>query len=395
MTKDESMTKSELRTRLRGRFSHGSSGTRFWSLICLAAWLAACVACPAAEATLKNAFKNDFRIGAALNRSQFYEENSNVVALIKAQFNTITPENVLKWGLVHPSAAGFDFTAGDRYVEFGEQSQMWIVGHTLIWHNQTPNWVFQDEKGNRVDRDTLLKRMREHILTVVGRYKGRIGGWDVVNEAVDEGGKLRKTPWLEIIGEEYLLHAYQFAHEADPKAQLYYNDYALENEAKRKGAMALIKKLQAGGIPIAAVGLQGHYKMDWPKPAEVEATISDFASLGIKVNITELDVDVLPAANKYRGADINERAEHRVELDPYATGLPDEVQQKLAKRYSELFSVFVKHRDVITRVTFWGVTDGDSWLNDWPVRGRMSYPLLFDRQGQPKPAFQAVIAAGR
>jgi endo-1,4-beta-xylanase len=234
--------------------------------------------------------------------------------------------------------------------------------------------------------------MRDHIHTVVGRYKGRIKGWDVVNEALNEDGTLRQTPWLKIIGEDYLIKAFQFAHEADPQAQLYYNDYSLENEPKRNGAIQLIKKLQAAGVPIYGVGLQGHDKLDWPTVEQQDATIKAFAALGIKVCITELDIDVLPRANRNQTADVNATAQMQTNLNPYANGLPDSVQQALARRYAELFRVFLKHRDVIDRVTFWGVTDGDSWLNDWPVRGRTSYPLLFDRAGQPKPAFDAVIA---
>jgi len=340
--------------------------------------------------TLKEAFKRDFLIGAAINQDQFFERDTRGVPIITNQFNSITPENVLKWESVHPEPGRYSFDGPDRYVAFGEKHRMFIVGHTLIWHSQTPRWVFEDAKGATVDRQILLERMRDHIHTVVRRYQGRIKGWDVVNEALDEDGTLRQTPWMKIIGEDYLVKAFEFAHEADPSAQLYYNDYSLENEAKRKGAVELIKKLKARGVPIYAVGLQGHDKMDWPTVQQQSETIVAFASLGVKVNITELDVDVLPRASQHRGADISLNVELRSELDPYANGLPESVQQALAKRYAELFQVFRKHGDVIDRVTFWGVTDGDSWLNNWPVRGRTSYPLLFDRAGKPKPAFYTV-----
>jgi endo-1,4-beta-xylanase len=348
-------------------------------------------AAPANQPALKDVFKKDFLIGAALNQNQFTGRDQRGLPIITTQFNSITPENVLKWESVHPEPGKYNFEGPDRYVAFGEKYRMFIVGHTLVWHNQTPRWVFEDAKGGPVDRQTLLDRMRDHIHTVVGRYQGRIKGWDVVNEALDEDGSLRQTPWMKIIGEDYLVKAFEFAHEADPSAQLYYNDYSLENEAKRKGAIDLIKKLKARGVPVYAVGLQGHDKMDWPTPQQQSETIIAFASLGVKVNITELDVDVLPRASQHRGADISLNVELRAQLNPYANGLPDSVQQALAKRYAELFAVFVKHSDVIDRVTFWGVTDGDSWLNDWPVRGRTSYPLLFDRTGNPKPAFQAVV----
>jgi len=344
-----------------------------------------------AQTTLKQAFKNDFRIGAALNEAEFSGENTGAVAIIKAQFNTISPENVLKWESVHPEPGKFNFAAADRYVDFGVKNKMFIVGHNLIWHQQTPKWVFEDAQGKPVDRDTLLARMREHILTVVGRYKGRIGGWDVVNEALNEDGTLRKSPWEKIIGDDYLLKAYQFAHEADPKAELYYNDYSLENLPKRKGAIALIKKLQAQGVHIAAVGLQGHYKMDWPTTNQVDETIKAFSALGIKVAISELDIDVLPSATQSQGAEVSMNFALQAKLNPYTNGLPCSVQQKLAQRYADLFSAFLRHSDHMSRVTFWGVTDADSWLNNWPVRGRTSYPLLFDRDDKPNLAFDAVM----
>jgi endo-1,4-beta-xylanase len=347
------------------------------------------------QATLKEAFKDDFRIGAALNPSEFTGANSNADAIILAQFNTISPENVLKWGSVHPIAGQFDFSQADRYVKFGLRHGMFIVGHNLIWHEQTPRWVFEDGDGNPVDRATLLQRMREHIFTVVGHYRGRIGGWDVVNEALNEDGTLRDSPWRKIIGDDYIVKAYQFAHQADPKVQLYYNDYSLENLPKRQGGMALIKKLQAAGVPITAIGLQEHDSLSWPATNQVDETISAFGALGIKVMITELDIDVLPSAWENHGADVSENVELQSKLNPYPNGLPDSVQQQLAQRYADLFSVFVKHRSTISRVTFWGVTDADSWLNNWPVRGRTSYPLLFDRNCQPKPAFAAVIRTAR
>ena len=340
--------------------------------------------------TLKDAYKNDFLIGVAINQKQFTGEDTNGAALIKAQFNSISPENVLKWEAIQPRPGtnGYNFEPGDRYVEFGEQNGMYVIGHTLVWHSQTPRWVFLADDGtNYCDRETLLKRMHDHIQTVVGRYKGRIKCWDVVNEALQDNGQLRKSPWLKIIGDDYIAKAFEYAHEADPDAVLRYNDYSLENEPKRKGALALIKKLQAGGVPVSAVGLQDHANMSWPSVEQEDATISDFASLGVKVMITELDVDLL---RRSQSADIAEM-QRQVASNNYTNGLPDSVQQALAKRYADLFSVFLKHRKDIALVTFWGVSDGDSWLN----RGRMNYPLLFSRDHQPKPAFDAVIKAAQ
>jgi len=357
---------------------------------------AAPAASPVDARTLKGAYDGKFMMGAALNEAQFSERDTRGAALVKAQFNAITPENVLKWERVHPRLDGYDFAASDQFVAFGERNGMFIVGHTLLWHQQTPRWVFQDASGNRVSRDTLLARLRDHIHTVVGRYKGRIKGWDVVNEAVDEDGSLRKTPWLEIIGPDYLAKAFQWAHEADPSAELYYNDYSVENAPKRAGVVALVRDLQAKGVRITGVGLQGHNRIEWPSLAQQDSTIAAFAALGMKVMITELDIDVLPrVTQRPPSADVSLTAAPDPKLDPYAAGLPDSVQQVLAKRYGDLFGVYMKHRNTISRVTFWGVADGDSWLNNWPVRGRTSYPLLFDRAGLPKPAFDAVIRAAK
>lgn len=350
---------------------------------------------PMDAATLKDVFAGSFLVGAALNQAQFTEQDQRGAAIVKAQFNTVTPENILKWESVHPRPGVYDFAAPDRYVAFAERNGMFIVGHTLVWHQQTPRWVFQDANGNAVSRDTLLARLRDHIHTVVGRYKGRVKGWDVVNEAVEEDGTMRRSPWFTIIGEDFLLKAFEYAHEADPQAELYYNDYSLENAPKRNGAVALIKRLKEQGARVTAVGLQGHNKMDWPTLPQQDSTITAFAALGVKVMITELDVDVLPRAMQSQGAEVTLNATPVAGLNPYAAGLPDSVQKALAQRYADLFGVYLKHRNAITRVTFWGVADGDSWLNNWPVRGRTSYPLLFDRAGRPKPAFDAVIRAAR
>jgi endo-1,4-beta-xylanase len=344
--------------------------------------------------TLKESFKSDFMVGAALNRRQFAEEDARALPLIKSHFNSISPENQLKWQYIHPLPDKYDFADADRYVTFGEKHGMQIIGHTLVWHNQTPAWVFEDSKGNPVDRDTLIGRLREHIHAVVGRYKGRIKGWDVVNEALNADGSLRQSKWMKIIGEEYITKAFQFANEADPQVELYYNDYSLENEPKRNGAVRLIQKLQAQGVRITGIGLQGHNKLHWPSVQQQDLTIAAYARLGLRVNITELDLDVLPVVSEDIGPGIKLDEKNQPKLNPFTIGLPDDVSKEQARRYAELFSVYVRYRDVIDRVTFWGVTDGDTWLNNWPVRGRTNYPLLFDREGKPKAAFDAVVKTG-
>jgi endo-1,4-beta-xylanase len=343
------------------------------------------------QPTLKDAYKGCFLVGAALNPAQFSGEDLRESALVKAQFNSISPENVLKWEIVHPQSDTYDFSLADKYVEFGERNHMFVIGHNLVWHSQVPRWVFEDKNGDQVSREVLLERMREHIRKVVGRYKGRINGWDVVNEALNEDGTLRQSLWMKIVGDDYIEKAFRYAHEADPKAELYYNDYSLESEAKRKGALELVRKLKAKGVPITGIGLQDHVHMDWPTADRIDATITEFGKLGVNVMITELDVDVLPAATSGQTADVSLNVASDPKLNPYPNGLPEPVQQELSKRYADLFGAYVKHCGLVSRVTFWGVTDKDSWKNDWPVKGRTNYPLLFNRHAQPKPAFEAVI----
>jgi len=340
--------------------------------------------------TLKQAFENDFYVGAALNYDQVAGKDADAIAVVCKHFNSITPENMLKWVKVHPEPDRYDFEAADQFVAFGEKNNMFIVGHTLIWHHQTPFWVFRDKSGNPVDRETLLERMREHIFTVVGRYKGRIHGWDVVNEAVDVDGKLRRTKWLDIIGEDYIAKAFEYAHEADPNAELYYNDYDMYKRGQVRGVIQLVKDLQEKGIRVDGIGIQGHWGLYFPANDELEMTINELAPLGVKLMVTELELTVLPDAFGYRGADISKSFKAQKRLNPYPKSLPGCMHRKLADRYAELFSLFHKNRGLFSRITFWGVHDGYSWRNEWPIRGRTDYPLLFDRQCKPKPAFDAV-----
>ena len=361
-------------------------------LLISSALLAACVAASAQQpTTLKEAYRGIFHVGAAINERQIAGTDTVGTSIVATQFDTISPENVLKWERVHPAPDTYNFDLADKYVAFGEKNHMFIVGHNLVWHSQVPNWVFEDNQGKPLTRDALLQRMHDHIFTVVGRYKGRIQSWDVVNEALNEDGSLRKSKWQQIIGDDFIEKAFEYAHQADPQAQLTYNDYSLENEAKLKGALALVARLKADGIPITTVGIQGHDSLEFPTVEQEDAAITALGKLGVKVAITELDIDVLPRDPKMFSADVSLKVKQDPKLNPYADGLPPSVEQQLAKRYADLFAVFLKHRDVVTRVTFWGVTDRDSWLNNWPVPGRTSYPLLFDRAGKTKPAFDAVM----
>lgn len=332
-----------------------------------------------------------FYVGTALNRFQIDGKDSVSLNLAVKQFNSITAENAMKWEKIHPKPGVYYFNDADKFVEFGESNDMYIVGHCLVWHSQTPGWVFQDEEGNPVSRDTLLQRMRDHIFTVVGRYRGRVDCWDVVNETMGDDGQDRPTKWREIIGEDYVLKAFEFAREADPDAELIYNDYSLPNSEKREGVIRLIKDLRAKGAKVDGVGMQAHYHLDYPTLEDLEASIKAFGENGLSVSITELDINVLPRSMLRRGADITDFEAFRAEYNPYPDAWPDSMQVVLAERYRDLFTVFVRNADVINRVTLWGVYDRQSWLNNWPIPGRTNYPLLFDRKCQPKPAFDYVM----
>ncbi len=341
--------------------------------------------------SLREAFKERFMIGMAPNDGVVSGSDSRAADIVVKHCNTITAENAMKWVNIHPEPDRYDFEAADRFVDFGERHKMFMVGHTLVWHSQIPDWAFHDKDGKLLKRDAMLARMKEHIQTVVGRYKGRVHAWDVVNEALSDEGPMQKTKWLETIGEEYVEKAFAFAHEADPQAELYYNDYSLEKPAKRDAALRLVKGLLDKGIRVDGIGIQGHWGMDYPIPEDFDALVNGVASLGLKLMVTEFDLDILPPAFEYMGAEISRTAEFRKEFNPFPDGLPDSMQTIHTERYAELFKMMVKHAKNISRVTFWGVYDKTSWLNDWPIRGRTSYPLLFDRTYQLKPAFHAVV----
>ncbi|MGA7160926.1 MAG: endo-1,4-beta-xylanase [Bacteroidota bacterium] len=345
------------------------------------------------EPILKDLFKDDFHIGVALNLDQISGKEPDAMALVGKHFNSITPENILKWEEVHPSPGRYNFEAADRYVAFGEQHHMHIIGHTLVWHFQTPDWVFQDESGKPLSREALLERMKDHIFTVMGRYKGRIHGWDVVNEAVMADGQLRKSKWLEIIGEEYILKAFEYARQADPNAELYYNEYDYEERPKCEGVIRLVRKLQSQGARIDGVGIQGHWFLDYPRIEDIESYIAALSIVGVKLMITEMDVSVLPFYSlDSKVVDISSfDAETQKKHNPYSDVLPDFAQKELAKRYAELFSLFLKHRDTFSRITLWAVHDGQTWRSYMPIRGRNDFPMLFDRECKPKPAFDAVV----
>ena len=355
---------------------------------------------PANTTTLKEAFEGSFLIGSAINESIASGEDDISQNIVFKQFNTITAENVLKAGPINPDPGIFNFGPADAFVEFGEKNDLFIVGHTLVWHNQTPAWFFSDENGEPNSPEAQKERLRSHIETVAGRYAGRIQAWDVVNEVIDNDGSYRPTTWVKGIGDgdELVKLSFKYASEYAPEAELYYNDFNAWRPEKRDGIARLVRMLQAEGIRIDGVGIQGHWGLNYPKNEYIEAAIDTFASLGVKVMITELDVDVLPLTKEGQiiGTGMMhpqfQLEEFKEFLDPYADGLPDKVQKALSDRYEELFSIFYNKRDKIDRVTFWGIHDDMSWKNGYPIPGRTNYTLLYDRSKQPKPAMNAILS---
>jgi GH35 family endo-1,4-beta-xylanase len=343
-------------------------------------------ATPAAAATpsMKDAYKGVFMIGTALDFRNATEFNDTELQIIKSQFNALTPENSMKPGPVHPQQANWSWTQPDALVKFCEDNSMTAIGHTLVWHSQTNAWFWQD--GNR---DQTLGRLKEHILTIVGRFKGKIAGWDVVNEAINDGGdartaateNLRNSNWLRVVGPDFLTLAFKFAREADPKVALHYNDYNIESGPKHQSSLLLLKRLLSDGAPMSTVGIQGHWNvtgMNNQKLEQIDQAITNYKNLGLKVAITELDLEMNgPGGGQLGGGFGRGRG---------AAPATPEALQAQADAYSRLFALFIKHRDVINRVTFWGLNDRRSWKST-------SNPLVFDRENQAKPALQAIVDA--
>ncbi|WP_291965857.1 endo-1,4-beta-xylanase [Maribacter sp.] len=336
--------------------------------------------------SLKEAFKNEFVIGAAVNDQLIFEEDSLGAKLAKEEFNTITPENSMKWMYMEPQQGVFEFETADRYIDFSTKNNIAFIGHNLVWHSQLAEWV-----ERITSKEELNASLKNHVQTIAARYTGKIHGWDVVNEALNEDGTLRNSLFLEKLGPDYLVNSFKWAEEADPKAELYYNDYNMTRKEKRAGAIELVKMLQKNGARVDGIGMQAHWGLTDPTLEEIETSIIAYADLGIQVMITEFDITVLPNPWDLEGAEVSQNFEGSEEMNPYTKKLPDSVNTLLAKRYKDIFSIFKKHSDKISRVTFWGINDGVSWLNNWPIENRTNYPLLFDREYDKKPAYYAVL----
>ena len=363
--------------------------------------MAAILSLPAlAQNTLKEAYKDAFKMGCAVNTQIVSGRDNRSAQIILKQFNAVSPENDLKPEVLHPQPDEWNFQAADRYVQFAKDNGLWALGHTLVWHNQTPDFFFNHADGTPKNHDEMVETMRSYIEKVAGHFAGKVNAWDVVNEIIDNDGSYRKTLWTNAFGgdgDEVVRLAFQFAHEYDPNAELYYNDFNVWRPAKRDGIARMVRMLQKNGIQIDGIGIQAHWGLNFPKNEYITAAIDTFATLGVKVMITELDVDVLPITKegqvigKSLQDPLYQLEEFETFLDPYKNGLPDDVERLLTNRYAELMRIFYDRRDKIDRVTIWGLHDGMSWKNDYPIPNRTNYPLLFYRDRTPKPAFDAVL----
>lgn len=336
---------------------------------------------------LKTVFADDFLIGAAINADQIMEKDTNALSLLPSEFNSITPENIMKCEIIHPEWDKYNFDLADKIVALGDKNDMFTVGHTLVWHSQLSPFVTKIKS-----KDSLTMFLENHINTIASRYDGKIEAWDVVNEALNEDGTMRKTIFLDLLGDDFVTNAFRLAQKATPNSELYYNDYNIEQPKKRAGAIELIKKIQAAGVRIDGVGIQGHWSIKGLPLEDIEQSILEYSALGIKVMFTEVDITVLPNPWDLQGADVNQNFEGSPMMNPYPELLPDSIQVALADEYGKLFNLFLKHKDKISRVTFWGISDANSWLNGWPIKGRTNYPLLFDRNYLPKPAYDKVVS---
>lgn len=323
--------------------------------------------------SLKEVFQDAFRIGAAVSTGILSSQGE----FVAEHYSSITAENEMKPEEVQPHEGVFTFEAADRIFEFAKINRIGVRGHTLLWHNQTGDWMFRDASGGVCSRDQLLDRMRQHIEAVVGRYRGQAYAWDVVNEAIEDKADLffRESKWLQIAGEDFIDHAFHAAHRADPEALLFYNDYNETQPGKREKIYKLVHGLLDRNVPIHGIGMQGHWSIYGPPAEEIRDAIERYASLGVRIHVTELDVSMF-------------------QFDDRRTDLKsptDEMLKLQEQRYAEIFALLLEYKHVIDSVTFWGVADNYTWLDDFPVRGRKNWPFLFDEQMKPKSSFHRAV----
>lgn len=363
----------------------------------------------AQQPTLRDAYRDYWDMGVSVNQWQVKADAKSLITqqdfskdtpadqtkdweTIVRHFNYVVAENCMKCEVIHPKEGVYDFTLADQFVNKARAAGLKVLGHCLIWHSQCAPWFHYDEQGNLVSPEVLKQRMREHIYTVVNHFKGRVQAWDVVNEAFEDDGTLRKSLFYQILGEDYIPLAFRYAHEADPSAELYINDYSMNKASKVEGVARFFAPLIRQGLPVTAIGMQGHMVLEGNNYVEeYEHSIQTIRALGVKTFFSEVDLSVLPNPYGFAGANVSDRFAYRPEMDPYRDGLTADKQREVQDFWVRFFQMLTRHRDDILRVNFWCLSDGCSWRNDFPIKGRTDYATLFDRQGQPKPEVQAVI----
>ena len=362
------------------------------------------------EITLKDAYRDYWFTGVSVNQWEVAAEtnakNEHDVtgfvgadqtadwAVVEKNFNTVVAENCMKAEVIHPQEGVYDFTLADQFVEKSLAAGMRVHGHVLIWHSQCPYWFHHDKDGKLVSKEVLKKRMKEHITTILAHFKGRVASWDVVNEAFEDDGSLRNSLWYQILGEDFIPLAFQYAHEADPNIELYYNDYSMNKASKVEGVCNFFKPLIEKGLPIDAIGMQGHMILEDGAETiinQYDHSIKTIAALGMKTFFSELDLSVLPNPYGFSGANVSDRFAYRPEVDPYKDGMPADKQAEISKFWVDFYKMLIPHKEDIIRLNFWCVNDRNSWKNDFPIRGRHDYATIVDRENNMKPFVQDII----
>lgn len=359
--------------------------------------------------TLKDAFRDYWRMSISVNQWQVKAETpSNSQAeytgmvgldqtsdwdMITRHFGWVVAENCMKCEVIHPKEGVYDFTLADQFVDKARAAGLKVLGHCLIWHSQCAPWFHFDEEGKFVSPEVLKKRMKEHITTVMAHFKGRVDAWDVVNEAFEDDGTPRKSLFWQILGSDYIPLAFQYAHEADPTAELYYNDFSMNKASKVDGVTAFFRPLIDKGMPITAIGMQGHLILEDAADyvSQYDYAIRSIAALGVPTFFSELDLSVLPNPYGFSGANVSDRFTYTPDKDPYIEKLPAEVEKKANQFWTDFFNMLIGHKDNILRIGFWNLNDKCSWRNDFPIRGRHDYATLFDRNSNPKAIVQQLI----
>ena len=351
------------------------------------------VALPLHAQSLAEAYRDYWYTGVSVNQWEVEGNQESHWDVITKNFNWVVAENCMKCEVIHPQEGVYDFTLADKFVDKAKAAGLKVQGHCLIWHSQCAPWFHFDKDGKLVSREELKKRMREHIYTIVSHFKGRIDAWDVCNECFEDDGSPRKSLFWQILGTDYIPLAFQYAHEADPNVQLFYNDYSMNKPTKVEGVANFFRPLIEQGLPVTAIGMQGHMILEDAKELlpQYDHSIKTIAALGVPTFFSELDLSVLPNPYGFSGANVSDRFTYTPEKDPFKDGLTKEKEAEINQYWVDFYKMLIPHKDNILRVNFWCLNDANSWRNDFPIQGRSDYATLYDRQNQPKGMIQEII----